>query len=294
MSATQPGAGSEPRPERPATVAAPAGALEGRFAFGRNWAKFLRRIDRGTIERARQSLVDLLETPDLAGRRFVDVGCGSGLFSLAACELGARVVSFDYDPRSVACAEELKRRYCPDDTGWTILTGSILDADFVESLGRFDVVYSWGVLHHTGDLEAALGSAARLVSDGGLLCLAIYNDQGRTSRRWARIKRMYNRLPRAIRFLVLGPAVARIWGPTTIRDLLRGRPFKTWREYPIHNRGMSPWRDLVDWVGGYPFEVATPESIVGFYRARGLTLRRLKTCGGGRGCNEFVFRRQAE
>jgi 2-polyprenyl-6-hydroxyphenyl methylase/3-demethylubiquinone-9 3-methyltransferase len=123
------------------------------------------------------------------------------------------------------------------------------------------------------------------------LYVALYNDQGRASQRWSRIKRLYNRLPRALRFLVLAPALVRIWGPTSVRDLLRGKPCATWRGYPRENRGMDPWRDLVDWVGGYPFEVARPEQIIEFYQARGFVLRRLKTCGGGRGCNEFVFSR---
>jgi hypothetical protein len=52
---------------------------------------------------------------------------------------------------------------------------------------------------------------------------------------------------------------------------------------------MSRWHDLIDWVGGYPFEVASPEQIFDFCRERGLSLKRLKTCGGGSGCNQFVF-----
>jgi 2-polyprenyl-6-hydroxyphenyl methylase/3-demethylubiquinone-9 3-methyltransferase len=52
---------------------------------------------------------------------------------------------------------------------------------------------------------------------------------------------------------------------------------------------MSPWRDVVDWVGGYPFEVARPEEIFEFFKSKGLVLGKFKTCGGGHGCNEFVF-----
>jgi 2-polyprenyl-6-hydroxyphenyl methylase/3-demethylubiquinone-9 3-methyltransferase len=232
----------------------------------------------------------MLEKRTLDRMSFLDIGCGSGLFSLAARRLGARVHSFDYDPQSVACAQELRRRYFPDDSAWTISTGSVLQREFVDSLGKFDVVYSWGVLHHTGSMWQALELAQLPVAEGGKLFLAIYNDQGRASRSWLKIKRAYNRLPGGLRFTVLWPSFLRLWGPTTLRDFLRGRPFHTWRTYGSE-RGMSPWRDVVDWVGGYPFEVAKPEEVFDFYYSRGFALLKLKTCAGGHGCNEFVFER---
>jgi 2-polyprenyl-6-hydroxyphenyl methylase/3-demethylubiquinone-9 3-methyltransferase len=109
---------------------------------------------------------------------------------------------------------------------------------------------------------------------------------------WTWVKRRYNRLPKGLRWLVLGPALLRLWGPTMLQDLLRGKPFHTWRHYTEESmRGMSAWRDLVDWVGGYPFETARPEDVFRFVRDRGFVLVDLVTCGGGLGCNEFVFRR---
>ena len=163
----------------------------------------------------------------------------------------------------------------------------------MNKLGTWDIVYSWGVLHHTGQMWPALEHAAQRVNNDGLLFIAIYNDQGRASRMWLRVKQLYNALPSALRWLVLGPALMRLWGPTSARDILRGRPFHSWRSYAESGlRGMSPWRDVVDWVGGLPFEVATPEEIFRFHRDLGFELIELRTCSGGLGCNEFVFRRK--
>jgi 2-polyprenyl-3-methyl-5-hydroxy-6-metoxy-1,4-benzoquinol methylase len=259
-----------------------------RFAFGENWRRFLAVLDDSRIEKAEDSLRQMLEVPDLSGSSFLDIGCGSGLFSLAARRLGARVHSFDYDPQSVACARELRRRYFTSDPQWTIEEGSVLDVAYLESLGHFDIVYSWGVLHHTGAMWQALANAATLVGPRGKLFIAIYNDQCHISDRWRAVKRTYNRLPGGLRFLVTIPVLIHLQWRPVVKDLLRLRPFERWRGAGKY-RGMSLWRDLIDWVGGYPFEVAKPEAILDFYRPRGFTLTRLSTCGGSLGCNEFVF-----
>ena len=68
------------------------------------------------IEEAKASLKQMLDVDSLTGKTFLDVGSGSGLFSLAAIMLGVKVYSFDYDPQSVACTTELKRRYFPNDS----------------------------------------------------------------------------------------------------------------------------------------------------------------------------------
>lgn len=261
-----------------------------RFAFGANWLRFLELLNDARIERAEQSLREMLGVESLRGKSFIDVGSGSGLFSLAAHRLGASVVSFDYDPNSVRCTAELRRRYFNDDPDWRVLQGSVLDRERLAGLGRFDVVYSWGVLHHTGRMSEALANVVPLVAPGGQLFISIYNDQGPTSRTWLAVKRAYNALPSLLRWLVLFPAFARLWGPTMLRDLFALRPFSTWRNYGKGAaRGMDPWCDTVDWVGGLPFEVARPEQIIEFYSSHGFILTKLRTCAGGIGCNEYVF-----
>ncbi len=259
-----------------------------RFAFGENWARFLRTLDAERIGEAERALRGMLECQRLDGLRFLDAGCGSGLSSLAARRLGATVHSFDYDPQAVACTREIKRRYRPGDTDWIVEQGSVLDRAYLARLGRFDIVYSWGVLHHTGALWQALENAAEMVGDGGRLFIAIYNDQGHRSRRWAWIKRSYNR-HRWMRPFLLAYGLGRTWGLTMLLDLCQLRPFASWHRHG-RARGMSPWTDLVDWVGGWPYEVATPEAVFRFCRARGFLLENLVT-RQGIGCNEFVFRR---
>jgi 2-polyprenyl-3-methyl-5-hydroxy-6-metoxy-1,4-benzoquinol methylase len=262
-----------------------------RFEFGKNWAWFLETLNEDKIADAVASLRDMLGTNSLANKTFLDIGSGSGLFSLAARKLGARVHSFDYDPNSVGCTQELRRRYFPDDGQWVVESGSALDADYIASLGKFDVVYSWGVLHHTGDMWTALANAATPVKADGKLFIAIYNDQGTASIRWTKTKRLYNRLPKGLRFLVVWPSFWVLNWRNLVKDTLRLQPMKSIRNYGKGLRGMSFWQDVIDWVGGYPFEVATPEQIFDFYRERGFELTRLRTCGGSLGCNEFVFRK---
>lgn len=266
-----------------------------RFKFGENWQRFLAVLNDDRIRQAERSLMNMLDVTDLRGKTFLDIGSGSGLFSLAARRLGARVQSIDFDPQSVACTTELKRRYFADDQEWRIEEGSALDAEYMRSKGQFDIVYSWGVLHHTGAMWTGLTNADLAVAPGGLLFIAIYNDTGSQSRRWLALKKKYCELPGFLKT----PFAALVWLPQELKSmggaLLRLKPgdyIRSWTHYDREGRGMSKWYDIIDWVGGYPYEFAKPEEIFDFYRARGYELTRL-VCGNvGTGCGEFVFRKK--
>jgi 2-polyprenyl-6-hydroxyphenyl methylase/3-demethylubiquinone-9 3-methyltransferase len=261
-----------------------------RFEFGKNWEKFLAVLNDDRIKEAEDSLRKMLGYKTLSGKTFLDIGSGSGLFSLVARRLGAVVYSFDYDPHSVNCTQELKRRYFHGDTNWTVGRGSILDKDFLISLPKFDIVYSWGVLHHTGSMWQAIENALIPLKDDGEVFIALYNDQGGKSKYWTNVKKLYNNgtLGRAA---VLSVFIPRYIVLPFFKDvMLLTNPMKRYTEYKKH-RGMSRFYDFLDWWGGLPFEVASVEDVFHYFRDRGFYLKEINTVNGGSGCNEFVFKK---
>jgi 2-polyprenyl-6-hydroxyphenyl methylase/3-demethylubiquinone-9 3-methyltransferase len=241
--------------------------------------------------------VRLLGTTNLAGQTFLDIGSGSGLMSLAALRLGAKqVISFDYDSSSVACTRALRLAAEPAlQARWEVQQGSVLDEGFVQTLGQFDVVYSWGVLHHTGQMWRAIELALTRVKPDGLFVIAIYNRVGArwntlSSHTWQRIKRAYVTGSYLKKQLIFATYLV-----TRIACMLTDfeSPWAHIREYQ-KSRGMSWLHDARDWIGGYPFEYASHDEIGGFVQPKGFALERVfPTSPNGYGNNEFVFRHSA-
>ncbi|MBS3175829.1 class I SAM-dependent methyltransferase [Candidatus Woesearchaeota archaeon] len=264
------------------------------FSFGKNWTEYARHINKERIEEAKKSLGDLLGgTNEINGKSFIDIGCGSGLFSLAACLLGAKkVVSIDVDEYSLKCTELLREKNQQKEWQWEIKHGSALDENFLHSLGKFDVVYSWGVLHHTGNMWKAIGNTLQQVKSNGKLCIAIYNENKKyklegTSKFWHGVKKFYNNTNSFNKKIMC-------WGYTLylITGLIAtGRnPVRYIKNYKAQ-RGMNFFTDIKDWLGGFPYEYATPEKITEYVEAEGFVLVNIKKVRSI-GCNEFVFKKK--
>lgn len=261
-----------------------------RFEFGSNWLKFINNISKENIYEAEESLKKFLDLSTLTDLSFLDIGSGSGLHSLAAHRLGAKIHAFDFDPESVICTQKMKELFAPDDPNWIIERGSILDKDFVFGLGKFDISYAWGVLHHTGALWQALYNTHLTVKPGGLLFIGIYNDQGLISALWKIVKRTYcsGWFGRALMLTIFYPT---FFLSGLFIDLIKLRnPLMRYSNHKKY-RGMSLLTDWRDWLGGYPYEPASPEEITHFFENLDYKLVRLQKTEHGFGNNQFLFRK---
>ncbi len=259
------------------------------FSFGKNWQNFLKNVDEERIETAKVSVSEFLNLPDLKEKTFLDIGCGSGLFSYGAYLLGAKkIVSFDLDPFSVKCTRHMHQK-AGSPAHWTVTTGSILDSSFVSKLEKADVVYSFGVLHHTGKVFEAIKNAASLVNQGGYFYIVLYN-KGPKSKMWLAIKKFYNWLPsigkRALEILYMILYF--------IAWILQGKnPITQVKTYKSQ-RGMDWKTDIIDWLGGYPYEPTTVEEVFNFIKKSfpKFNLLNLKTVNNSGG-DWYLFKNEA-
>lgn len=266
------------------------------FKFGENWANFSKKIDEGRIKRAELSLINLIGETSLKGKRFIDIGCGSGLFSLAAARLGAsEIVSIDIDPECTKITQELLDALSPHDNHKVINRSIFKIEDHPEATGKFDVVFSWGVLHHTGDMFDAIRIAATLLKDkNSKLALALYYKT-LCCPLWKKIKRFYmNRSTISQKLMCLVYLSVYLLGKTVTFN----NPLSVYKNYS-KDRGMSLLHDIHDWMGGYPYESISNEEIMELAESLKLNLefkkisrRRLGLLGSG--CNEFLLTPQSE
>jgi len=263
------------------------------FAFGENWAEYARSIGDAQIAEAEAGLSRLLGTSELRGKRFLDIGCGSGIHSLAALNLGAsEVLALDLDPQSVTTAQSLLARLARGKQ-FRVAQISVFDLD-PSLFGTFDVVYSWGVLHHTGDLNRAMHKAAAMVADKGMLLFALYRRTWACPF-WKLEKEWYSRAAvyqqeRALKIYMFLFRMG-LWAT--------GRSLKRYlANYKAH-RGMDYYHDVHDWLGGYPYESIFPDEVdalmigTGFSQVRSFLIsgRRKPVRPFGSGCDEYVYRR---
>ena len=258
-----------------------------RFGFGKNWKSYIQSLTPESIAESRKAIAESLGRSELNDLRILDIGSGSGLSSLAFLEMGADVTAFDYDQDSVECTISLLNAKAPHESKWRALQGSVLDIEFMQSLGKFDLVYSWGVLHHTGAMWQAMDNAAMAAKDSGTLLIALYNDQGLLSKFWKAVKWTFcsSWLGRLVVKTIFYPL---FFAFSIFKDFKNSEvPMSHIRNYYL-NRGMSIVHDWDDWLGGYPFEAASTDAVESWAVKRGFAIR-ITRATKGLGCNEFVF-----
>lgn len=254
------------------------------FSFGKNWEKFVEtHFTPERVDISRKHILDFLGMSDMTGKYFLDVGCGSGLSSLAAFKAGAaRIVSFDVDPCSVKTTAKLCELQGNPKT-WTVLQGSALDNKFLATLEPADILYSWGVLHHTGAMWEAIENTMKLMRGDGLFYIALYTT-GPKSGYWIRIKKEYNQASSFKKCLMEWGYVLRF----ILGHLRHGQnPLPEIFNYK-KSRGMDFMTDVRDWLGGWPYEDTTVEEVQAFFEKHGFKQVNIKT---GEANTEYLFAR---
>jgi predicted RNA methylase len=266
-------------------------SLETHFAFGKNWASYAALIDKAQIDEAKKGLLRLISPEDLIGKSFLDIGCGSGLHALAAIQLGARrLMAIDIDPDCIGTTRTLISNNNVS-VPWSVETKSVFELD-AKRQGVFDIVYAWGVLHHTGSMWEAVNKAASMVAPHGLLVVALYR-RTYMDRFWKIEKRLYAHAPRFIQDFMRAGYVAAF----RLAMFLTGKQFRDYIAGYKSSRGMDYFHDVHDWLGGYPYETALAAevknklAVLGFKPER-IFARPMSIGLFGSGCDEYVYRSQ--
>jgi 2-polyprenyl-3-methyl-5-hydroxy-6-metoxy-1,4-benzoquinol methylase len=271
---------------------------EAHFAFGKNWASYAEKVTDAEIKEAEKALSRLLGGARLDGVRFLDIGCGSGLHSLAALRLGAKeVMAVDLDPDSVSTTQAMLTRFAPEGTSFRVEQISVFDLES-SALGTFDTVYSWGVLHHTGDMDRAIRCAAAMCAPEGRFIFALYRRVW-IDWFWRIEKRWYTNAHAAAQVRVQAIQIALF----KLGLLVTGRSFTKYIGSYRSNRGMDFHHDLHDWLGGWPYESILPGEAESLMAECGFSAERVFARKGklfgrnlgffGYGCDEFVYKRAA-
>ena len=260
------------------------------FAFGDNWADYAENVSLREIENARLGLEKLLSASEIAGKTVIDIGCGSGIHSLAFLNANCSYLEgFDFDPKSVETTKKLLSRFFVSEIRkFSIYEGDILNSDFNR---KFDIVYSWGVLHHTGNLRRAIQRAGSLVQDDGFFVFAFYRKTP-FCWFWKIEKWIYSKLPSTfqtpLRFMYIQMF--------KFIHVLRGRgSFSEFERNYKSGRGMDFLIDVHDWLGGHPYESISPFEVrkilkeEGFVEVKAFIEKSLGLMGSG--CDEYVFKK---
>lgn len=255
-----------------------------RFNFGKNWQSFSKTaLDDEKINQARNDFQDLFSGIELKDRSFLDIGFGQGLTLNLAQETGANVLGIDVDPDNMDALREISKKFPKHKVPETRII-SILDDEFSDSKksqNKYDIVHSWGVLHHTGKMYEAIKNASDLVGKGGYFVISIYNKHWSSSA-WKWIKWSYNISPAIVQNLLIRIFYLIIYFAKLI---------VTGKDPLNEQRGMDFLHNVVDWIGGYPYEYASRERITKFVNKLGFETLKINPAYVPTGCNEFVFRR---
>ena len=256
------------------------------FKFGENWKNFSNLIDNNRLKEAVTSLKKLTNKKSLNNLSFLDIGCGSGLCSLAAIQLNCKkIYAIDQDEQSIKTTKKVLQK-----SRFKKVKVEKKDLFTLNEKEKFDIVYSWGVLHHTGNMLEAIKKSTKMVSKNGMLILALYKKT-KLCNLWKIEKYIYKSSPKVIQNFIKNLFIFLF----KLAMILKRKNFSNYINDYKTKRGMDFYHDVHDWLGGYPYESISIEEIskimdkFGYKMIRSFQVK--KQIGFfGTGCDEYVFK----